>query len=246
MIRLGYGGGAIADYPWHLDGSRPWSREDIFRSIDCLRALRAEGISVIDTAHRYGDGMSERTIGSYIGSDSDFDIFTKIELGAISEMKIKLDLSRQRLKKISGILIHNPNFSRAFSLRQACRWLVENWLETGSVLWIGFSTEPAREAERYYKEFGLNAIQVPYSETDRRAEHYIFPWITNEFVMVNRVLGGPSLDGKCNIQERLEFIRRSQAPIDVALVGTTNLDHLKECACIFRATQASSNFGRME
>ena len=28
MIELGYGGGAIADYPWHLDGSRPWSQND--------------------------------------------------------------------------------------------------------------------------------------------------------------------------------------------------------------------------
>ena len=80
-MRLGYGGGALADYPWHLDGSKPWDYEQEKRAIHCLSSLSNLGIDFIDTAHRYGNGVSETVIGNFLNSSGyQGKILTKFEI----------------------------------------------------------------------------------------------------------------------------------------------------------------------
>ena len=230
-LKIGFGGGAIADYPWNLSGEQPWTEQDNELAIECLESLPELGISHIDTANRYGGGISEQTIGNVMRdtfSVYSCDVFTKVSLGTIGEMQSDYEESAQRLGKINGLLLHNPDFSEDRKIRIACEWMKSLGLNH-----IGFSTEPTIEARMYYNIFKLNAIQFPYSFWDRRAETEIFPW-AGALKIANRVLGGPSQYGKADILQRgLNFIASRAREIDVFLIGTRNPEHLKECVDIF-------------
>ena len=229
-MNIGYGAGAIADYPWHLNGHRPWSLEDDEKAEACLKSLSSLGINYIDTAHRYGNGRSEDLIGQSVKGE-EIKIFTKIELGTTQEMKSKLDLSKQRLGKINGLLLHNPDFSQTRLLHAASLWLTTLGFE-----YYGFSTEPAEDAKLYYDIYGLNAIEFPYSKWDRRAEDSIFPWAKKHFKIINRIRGGPLLGGvpERGVIEGLRFILENSNRIDLALIGTTNPEHLREVVEILK------------
>lgn len=244
-MKIGYGGGAIADYPWHYNGV-PWTEDDDERVMTCLESLDEFGIRMIDTAHRYGKGKSESLIGDFIRRypERDHCIVTKIPLGTIAEMEASLSESEMRLGKIHCLLLHDPDLSKEWVLSDASDWLM-NILETGTVEKVGFSTEPVREVRRYYKDFGLNAIQFPYSSTDRRAEDHIFPWIMEGiFSMTNRVLGGPIYDGgiisvksEDEVLNRIAFIKGNGAKINTVLIGTKNAGHLRQIAGMLSARE---------
>lgn len=236
--QIGYGAGAIADYPWHLDGSSPWSFSDYSAALYCLSSLSELGIRFIDTAYRYGNGISEEMVGGFVNScGEDFEVSTKIELGTLNRMRDQYEKSFERLKNIDCIFLHNPDLSNRDMLEEACVWI-----QSLGVLKYGFSTEPAEGIKTYYDKYGLNAIEFPYSKWDRRAEDHIFPWIKDEMVVVNRVLGGPKKFGKLDVDgvfEALEFTMSADGLIDVVLVGTINAEKIKECVEIFNELKNS-------
>ena len=226
--RVGYGGGAIGDYPWNLDGMRPWSSEDSSSAIELIKSLPRLGVDFIDTANRYGFGESERVIGRAVeGMNFHFDIVTKIELSSYSKMIEDYNISRRRLGKIDGLLFHNPDLSNTLLLNQGCGWLKS----LKNLKWRGFSTEPTPDAKVYYDSYGLNAIEFPYSFYDRRAESDIFPWATGIFKIANRCLGGPNQEGKTeeSLKKSLDFIMTRIDTVDVFLIGTTKKNNLIQC-----------------
>lgn len=225
-MNLAYGGGAIADYPWHLDGSRPWSDSDRDSAMACLSMLKFLGIEWIDTANRYGNGISEILIGEFLkNSTDDYKIITKIELNDIYEMEKEYKISLSRLGQIDCLLLHNPDLSRRSELEDACRWMVDT-----DIQFVGFSTEPSRDARIYYEKHDLNAIEFPYSYWDLRADSEIFPWIGKDDLKIcNRVLGGPSkeLKDSSNIYLATCFLKKI-GDVDLAIIGTTYKNHLIE------------------
>lgn len=234
---LGYGGGAIADYPWHLSGEKPFTIQDEVAALGCMGTLVSNNMTVIDTANRYGGGKSEKIVGDFLSrcdEKNKFFVITKIEMGKTKEMFERLSKSIQRLKRSPDcVLLHNPDFGNPHLLREAASWLSEEVPSIYGIRFVGFSTEPTREARKWYDEFGFNFIQFPYSETDRRAETEIMPWIDGVNGVIrcaNRVLGGPSKEKltSADVFRKINFLVSKRDTIDIALIGTTNKDHLTE------------------
>lgn len=230
--RLAYGAGAINDYPWHLDGSKPWTSSDSVRALSCLAALPGLGIEWVDTAARYGDGLSESLVGA-AEHTAGFNVITKVGLSDKASFLEALDASYARHKRAPKcVLLHNPDLSERVLVRE-----ILGALKSIGVPYYGISTEPVAEAEEFATH--MNAVQFPYSIVDERAEETIFKWADDKFFrMANRVLGGPCRDGELNkgyVKSALKFVSWCEK-VDVAIVGTTNLDHLAQCAEIVNGT----------
>ena len=215
-MKIAWGAGAVADYPWHLDGTKKWDHLDTVCIFDLMKKLKENGIEFIDTANRYGQGLSEKYIGSsrIDGFLKRIKIITKIES---CETVLRMGIPH-------GILIHNPSYERIAFISA---WMKK--IEFTS--FKGVSTEPDKSILHACQDFGLNVIQIPYSKWDRRAEDEIFPYLWDGCtIMINRVLGGPEI-GKSNkkVEEALSFIKSSRAKIDIVIIGTTNIKHLIEC-----------------
>lgn len=244
QMEIGYGGGAIADYPWNLDGTKLWTASETEKAVEILKQVPKLGIRFVDTANRYGNGLSEEIIGDVLENNVSVNLITKIGLDDVLRMRSDYFLSLSRLGRISGLLIHNPDFARRQDLIKACEWMRTLM---GDVAWIGFSTEPTKDAAWYYNEFCLNAIEFPYSVSDMRAQDCLFPWLRGQLTIANRILGGPKKDRMLTegeVMDALNFIERS-GMVDVGLIGTMNLDHLKS-AVISLGRIRREQAGRME
>ena len=240
-MKLGYGAGAIADYPWHLDGSSPWLVSNSISVLEILQNLKSIGVCVVDTAHRYGGGISEAMVGiaRACGVLNGVEIMTKIDASDVtSEMERAFQTSCVRLGGApDSVLLHNPDLSKRFKISIAIDWLKSKNLKS-----IGISTEPSRDAIYIAKQYGLDVIQFPYSLWDRRAEDEIFPFIGDDMrTVANRVLGGPAkVKNMATVTEALDFLVKTRARIDVALIGTGNFYHLTKCVEAFNELRASS------
>lgn len=241
-VVIGYGAGAIADYPWNLDGSRPWVPEDEDKALKTLLATQECKVRTIDTANRYGAGESERLVGKFLSmlpedKANEYFIITKIDMGPATQMYGRLKQSIERLgRKPAALLLHNPDFGRPDDVDAACEWLTEDVKRMG-IGFVGISTEPYAGARYYYLRYRLNVIEFPYSISDRRAESEIFTWINRDqwvLKIANRVLGGPDRKVIPDAGFCLDFIARSKGNIDVALVGTTNPSHIIQAATLMR------------
>ncbi len=235
-IELGYGAGAIADYPWHLDGTHPWNFEEAERARECLRALPELGIGMIDTAWRYGGGGGETLVGQMLplvelGGKKQF-VVTKIPLGPVEQMQEKLAQSEGRLgRPPDALLVHDPDLQDWVELPKACKWLCGQQ----RIPFVGLSSEPSDELVRWYDLHPFTAIEFPCSVWDWRAERMMAHWMRHRKMMriANRVLGGPMQSNR-NLRRALGYIWDCREWVDVALVGTTKEAHLRECAGIFR------------
>ena len=61
---------------WAIGGS--WGKVDDQESLDALREALDLGVNFIDTADNYGNGRSERLIGSFIGNNDEIKVATKL------------------------------------------------------------------------------------------------------------------------------------------------------------------------
>ena len=229
-LELGYGAGAIAEYPWHRDGTRPWMNEDSTRARECIKLLPSLGIKFADTAFRYGNGTSEIILGSELGQESEVRVITKVNMRhLISDAQtsfLRLGFS------LSGILLHDPDFGLPWEVHAACEELKRLCYP-----YSGISTEPSEDARRFFEDHKLNTIEFPFSPSDLRAEQVLKPWLIDRpdiLRIANRVLGGPGPKDPVTVRLGLEFVWRNRDWIDVALIGTTNPEHLRECADIVK------------
>jgi len=238
-MELGYGAGAIGDYPWHLDGTRPWKTiPDVENTLKCFSLFGELGIKWIDTAWRYGNGESERLVGSGLRTKgrkwTEMAVITKIPVGEASEMDGRLRESVGRLGRVpDALLLHDPDLGRWEELERACQWLVRK-----KVAWYGISSEPCDQVRKAVDFFGLTAVEFPASSWDWRAERIMANWMAPRagFLRIaNRILGGPKREkGPMDVRKAMEYLVENRAWIDVALIGTTNQYHLKECAAEFK------------
>ena len=237
-MKIGYGGGAIADYPWNQPSSL--NDEQILNLYKVVTDVFNLRMKFIDTASRYGGGMSEKIIGDVFNifnqkfnSERYFPFLTtKIELGTVEQMLESLCKSIARLGGLPDcLLLHNPDFGKGPLLAEACTWLVKRVRIIG-IPHVGISTEPTEEAKFLYEDFDLDAIQFPFSWKDQRALRTM-KWVRGgkiKYKFVNRILGGPT-EGGWNLDDlnmAFKFLKEYPEFFDVALVGTTNVEHLKQ------------------
>lgn len=140
-----------------------------------LRVAQENGISVIDTAHAYGD--SELVLGEVLANQNSFRIITKtpvykkkkIDSRDAEDMKVSFynSLKKLRQSKLAGLLIHNADdllTDGGDILFYAMQELKEDKL----VDKIGASVYSGEQIDYLLERYDFDLIQVPVNVLDQR------------------------------------------------------------------------------
>jgi aryl-alcohol dehydrogenase-like predicted oxidoreductase len=136
--------------------------------LDCARLA---GIDTLDTAIAYGD--SEQRLGE-AGVDG-WRIVSKLpecpegcdDAAAWVKHQVQGSLSRLRVKRLSGILLHRPNQLLEHKGRALWAALLDLKKE-GVVDQVGFSIYEPGELDVLWANFHPDLVQAPYNVLDRR------------------------------------------------------------------------------
>lgn len=134
------------------------------------RAIR-EGIDTIDTARSYGE--SEIILGN--SCVDNFKVITKLptipdnclNIEKWVDNYIERSLISLKLKKIYGILLHNPNQLLSDSGKVLFRAL-ESYKKNGVISKIGISIYSPSQLDLILPKFSIDIVQAPFNIVDRR------------------------------------------------------------------------------
>lgn len=162
-------GSAQFGLPYGIANQRGMIGQDEARRI--LMNAREHGIDLLDTAIAYGD--SEASLGA-LGISS-WRVVTKLpatheaytDISAWVSQQIHESLSRLRINRLYGLLLHRPE-----QLQSACGKELYQALcslkSQGLVEKIGISIYTPDELDALYKHFSFDLIQAPFNVLDRR------------------------------------------------------------------------------
>ncbi len=193
---------AIGLGTWAIGGWM-WGGTDEAKSIAAIRAAMDEGISLIDTAPAYGQGLAEEIVGKAIkGRRDEVVLATKCGLvwhtrkgshffdydgrpvhrylGAESiRHEVELSLRRLGTDHIDHYITHwqDPSTPIAETMDTLQALKAE-----GKIRSIGASNVSAAELENYLGTGGLDAIQEEYSMVKRDIETSLLPMATQHGV----------------------------------------------------------------
>ena len=130
-----------------------------------------EGINTIDTAKSYGE--SEIILGN--SCVDNFKVITKLptvpdnclNIEKWLDNYIERSLISLKLKKIYGILLHNPNQLLSDSGKVLFRAL-ENYKKNGVISKIGISIYSPSQLDLILPKFSIDIVQAPFNIVDRR------------------------------------------------------------------------------
>lgn len=133
---------------------------------EVLAAAQAAGLTLLDTAAAYGN--SEARLGELIGSNSAFELITKLPAGPPAQVAQHLAASLARLRRpqLYGVLFHafgplqaEPAAWQALQAARAARQVAR----------IGVSLYHPHEAEWLLAQgWDVDLVQVPYNVLDQR------------------------------------------------------------------------------
>lgn len=134
-----------------------------------FKIVKSNKINFVDTAQNYVN--SERRLGILKNCNPNF--ITKINLDnnikknptKYLENKVLLSLKKLRIKRLYGLLIHNPSF--IFKNKKFYK-LIYSFKKKGLVKKIGFSIYNQNELKIILDKFKFDLIQLPISLFDRR------------------------------------------------------------------------------
>lgn len=217
LSRLGLGAWAFGRTGWGSQDDRD-SRSAILRAIEC-------GIGWIDTAAVYGDGHSERLVGTVLREVSDAErplVFTKGGLRVdpsdgstsrdlnSSSLRRECDASMKRLKveQIDLYQLHWP-VAEAGIVEQAWDTLAALRSE-GKIRWAGVSNFDHQLLKRCAANHKPDAVQLPLSLLNRERAAELLPWAADSGVhaLVYSPLESGLLSGRFSIR-RLRSLRGS-------------------------------------
>ena len=138
-----------------------------------INGARKNNVKFLDTASSYGD--CEKVLGK-IGV-SDFSIISKVMIKNIGiqnpnewlAKSIKKTLNNLKVKKLYGLLIHNPLFLKKNKKKKFFKSL-KALKDTGLVKKIGFSVYDPDNLDELFKEYKFDIVQLPINIIDRRFE----------------------------------------------------------------------------
>ena len=136
-----------------------------------LNQARKNNVKFLDTASSYGN--CEKILGK-IGV-SDFSIISKVMLKNIGMQNpkewltksIKKTLNNLKVKKLYGLLIHNPIFLKKDKKKKFFKSL-EALKDSGLIKKIGFSVYDPNNLDTLFKEYKFDIVQLPINIIDRR------------------------------------------------------------------------------
>jgi aryl-alcohol dehydrogenase-like predicted oxidoreductase len=138
-----------------------------------LQFASSLGVSLLDTAHSYGD--AERRIGDF-GSKR-FDVVTKlssprsplVSLDEHYKKSLLLSLSRLRVDRVYGVLAHDIHDLDSADLTDVAHSLMR-LRESGLTERVGISVYHPHQLEPVLNEFVPDMVQLPFNLVDRRFE----------------------------------------------------------------------------
>lgn len=136
-----------------------------------LDLARESGISILDTAIAYGE--SETVLGSQ--NLYGLSVVTKLpevpedcgDIGQWVESQVKGSLSRLKVDKMEGLLLHRPSqllSSFGYRLNEKLQELKQQ----GVVQRVGMSVYGPEELDKFCNRFHFDLIQAPFNILDRR------------------------------------------------------------------------------
>ena len=144
-------------------------------SIEEIRSIlllaKSNGVSTIDTAIEYG--YSEQRLGD-VGIE-DFRIITKlpripdsnIDITSWIQNNIQSSLSRLKIKKLWGLLLHHPDDLVDKNGGEIIK-AVQKMKSLGSVHKFGVSIYDPEQLDKIYNSYKIDIVQVPFNVFDRR------------------------------------------------------------------------------
>lgn len=163
---------------------------------DVLKRLPEIGASVVDTAHGYGGGQSERVIGELLkelGNRDRIFLVTKVSTrDDLAAGKAQMEESMRRLQtdRLDGLLVHN--LGGVDTLMP----VFQEWKRAGRIKYLGISTSSDSDYTplmAFMRKYPLDIIQVDYSLGNRGAADVGLLSLAQErgtAVMVNVPFGG--------------------------------------------------------
>ncbi len=203
--------------------SDAWGVTDYQRAKATIQKALELGVSLIDTAMVYGNGMSEKFIGDALRElnvqRSEVFIVTKIPGHFLSYddvfRAVDGSLRRLQVSSIDALLAHWPpawhniptcEYARAF----------ERLVEMGKVRYIGLSNFPVALIEEFRYCLGrhdVEALELRYNIVERKAEEQHIPYAeaNNMTVLAWSPLAQAAVLGKYTLDEVSKFadVRRN-------------------------------------
>jgi len=199
-----------------------------------LRDAVAAGIRLIDSAHGYTDGDSERTIGE-AGLDDGVVVVSKggYDDDGPEALRAQIEESLERLRRdaIDLYYLHRPH-----SLVERLK-VIEEYRERGRIKEIGISAVSVEQIEEARKVVPIAAVQNHYNLSERRHDDEV-DYCEREgiaFVPYYPLKGKASRAQKkiakahdaTPHQIALAWLLR-RSPVILPIPGTTSIDHARE------------------
>ena len=210
LSEIGLGTWAIGGGEWGMG----WGAQDEKDSIVSILEGLSEGINWIDTAHAYGFGVAETSVGKALKEFKDDNVIVATKCGVLPEEDGKpkrfisretileeVDQSLRRLRRdwIDLYQIHWP--FPVENLTEAWETLIE--LKTiGKIRWAGLCNCWETELDELQKVSPVTSNQPMYSMLDRKIEDKVLPWCetNNTGVLVYSPMHSGILTGKVSAE----------------------------------------------
>jgi pyridoxine 4-dehydrogenase len=205
-----------------------------------LREAVEVGLGLIDTAHVYTSGESERAIGEAVSpAPGGLVIATKGGYrGSASpeELRAQIDQSLQSLRADAIDLYYLHRVHPETPLEQSLGTIAE-YREAGQIKEVGISAVDVDQIETARKVVPIAAVQNHYNLAERRSEDVVDYCEENGIVFVPYYpLKGDGPPALAEIAERHDASREQialawllrRSPVMLPIPGTLSIEHLRE------------------
>jgi aryl-alcohol dehydrogenase-like predicted oxidoreductase len=205
-----------------------------------LREAVEAGLGLIDTAHVYTGGDSERTIGEALSPKPEgLAVATKGAYsgsGSSGELRAQIEQSLESLRTDAIDLYYLHRVPRETPLEESLGAIAE-YREAGKIMEIGISAVSVEQVEDARKVVPIAAVQNHYNLTERSSEEVVDYCEENGIVFVPyyplKFDGSPALMGIAQSHDATAaqialawLLRRS--PVMLPIPGTLSIEHLRE------------------
>ena len=204
-----------------------------------VRDAVAAGIGLIDTAHTYTGGESERTIGAALSlSRGSCVVATKggYRSGRPEVLRAEIDESLRRLRtdSIELFYLHKPDPETP--LEEGLE-VIKEYRDRGAIQHVGVSNVSAGQIQRATEVVSVAAVQNHYNLSERTHDDVVDYCAANDVVFVPyfplRADGGPvtaeiaGRHGATPAQIALAWLLR-RSPAMLPIPGTLSREHLRQ------------------
>jgi pyridoxine 4-dehydrogenase len=205
-----------------------------------LREAVEAGLGMIDTAHVYSGGDSERAIGeAFSPKPEGLVVATKgayTGSGSPEELRAQIEQSLASLRTDAIGLYYLHRVHRETSLEESLGGIAE-YREAGNIKEVGISAVSLEQVEAARKVVPIAAVQNHYNLTERSSDEVVDYCEENGIVFVPyyplKFDGSPALmevarsHDATAVQIALAWLLR-RSPMMLPIPGTLSIEHLRE------------------